>query len=295
MSDNYQAIQFNTGGEPISNDGQALAKQVMTNGWGDGSAAGVRVNSGNFASARVSPDGSVVSTQGPSTASVNMGNIPNGEQGLLASLTRSGAVISASQARPDDFITLPGGITTTLANAERLGFVQHDKSADRYENVGEARLREATGLAEQERRAAAAREAEAADRARSDLNRHPVPEIEAAHAQFNEMVSEGDKIALLVQMNGKGAPNPAALERIADQMGTTAEVAADRLNNMAVGVQAQFSALARARGVDPDQAADWIRARHPEKALSALQQHVLRRDIVGAWSGLIADYKRALS
>jgi phage-related tail protein len=77
------------------------------------------------------------------------------------------------------------------------------------------------------------------------------------------------------------------------QLGQQPEQAAATLNNMALGVQAQFKVMARSQGLDPDLAADWIKDHRGDRVAAAVQQHTLRRDVIGAWSGLLADYKRS--
>jgi transposase-like protein len=75
-------------------------------------------------------------------------------------------------------------------------------------------------------------------------------------------------------------------------MGVSADVAADRLRAMNTGIEGQFSALARAHGVNPDAAADWIRSRRSSDALAAVRDHVLGRNL-RAWEPLIQAYKAA--
>jgi hypothetical protein len=185
------------------------------------------------------------------------------------------------------------GISTTVANAQRLGLITHDKGADRYENVSASQLHEATGTAQQEREAAAAQAAQAADAERASLNVHPVPEIEASHTSFVKSVPVSDQIGAIVQLQNTGKLQPALLNRVAEAMQVQPDVAIDQLNAMSMGVQAQFKALARSRGVDPDHAADWTRTNRSQHVMAALQRHALGRDVVGGWDGLIADYKRA--
>jgi hypothetical protein len=201
----YNSITFNADHTVSDTSAQSLTNQALARGQAapDGARTGVRVNVGAGQTFRmdVSPTGEATPvSQNPSTSSVNMGSIPNGEQGILSSLNRGGSVIPPSQARPDDIVTLPGGITTTLENA---------------------------------------------------------------------------------------------MARVAEQLGQQPEQAQETLNNMAMGVQAQFRVMARSLGLDPDQAADWIRTHRSDRVAAALQQHTLHRDVIGAWSGLLADVKRA--
>ena len=183
MADTFQAVQFNSSREVISSDGQALNREIIKDNV-TSNAPGVRVNVGAGSAFRMSigPDGNATPiSESPSTASVNMGSILNGEQGILSSLNRGGSVIAASEALPSDLVTLPGGITTTLENATRLGFVRNDKLHG-YVNASEPQLREADGTGERERAQAAAQAAQAEAESTAKINAHPVPEIEEAHS-----------------------------------------------------------------------------------------------------------------
>jgi hypothetical protein len=293
----YASITFNTDRSISNTTAQELTNQAMAQGQAapDGASTGVRINtaSGQTFRMNVSPTGEATPvSQNARTSSVNMGSIPNGEAGLLSTLNRGGSVIAASQARADDFVTLPGGITTTLANAERLGFVRNDK-VQGYVNVSEPQLREADGTAERERAQAAAQAAQAEAENTARVNAHPVPEIEEAHTRFVNSVSTGDQIAYMLAV-GSGKPVPPVLfARVSEQMKQEPDQAMETINNMAMGVQAQFKVMARSQGLDPDQAAEWIRTYRGDRVAAALQQHTLRRDVIGAWSSLLNDYQRA--
>jgi hypothetical protein len=181
------------------------------------------------------------------------------------------------------------GTRTSVAVAKRLGWITTDRQGNTYNQTPEA-MREVDGTAAQERAVAAEAAQRAQDAETADMNRHP-EEIEAAAQLFTGKVSPSDQIAMLVQMNTKGQPMPATLQRVAEQMGLSPEQAVDSLNAMAAGTQAQLRILAKSRGVDADAFADWARERRSDRVQTALQQHVLRRDVVGAWSGLITEYK----
>jgi hypothetical protein len=290
------SITFNTDRTVSDTSSQDLTKQALARNVlaPDGAPTGVRVNTGgHHVSATVSPEGEVVVTDQPRANSINMGSIPNGEAGLLASAKRAGTPVAAADLRPTDLITVPGFGEVQVQVAERIGLLSADPATGRTTNATAGSLREASGEAEQERQAAAPAAAQAADRERASLNAHPVPEIEDAHASFTTKVSTSDQIGALVQLQNTGKLNDALLHRVAEAMGVQPDAAVDQLSAMSLGVQAQFKVMASSRGVDPDQAAEWIRTHRSQHVMSALQRHALGRDVVGAWSGLLADYARA--
>ncbi len=135
---------------------------------------------------------------------------------------------------------------------------------------------------------AAADAKEEADRL--DLNTHPDSDVEGAHMLFTHEVPDNDQIALLVQMHRDGAPSTSTLHRVAQAMGLSVDQAVDKLNGMSIGVQAQLKAFTNARGVDDVKFAEWMRSSRREESLKALTQHVMQRDLVGAWGEHIADF-----
>jgi hypothetical protein len=289
----YETIQFNASKEVISDDGDALPRALGTGGVlaPEGATTGVRVNTGGRVTATVGPDGEVVAIHHPKSNSINMGAIPNGEAGILATAKRAGTPIAAHALRPTDLVTFEGQ-EMEVQVAERIGLLTRN-SAGHIANGGERAVAEATGEAAAARAAEAAKASQEADQERASLNTHPVPEIEDAHAHFTTMVQTSDQIGALVQLQSTGKLPPAVLHRVAEQMGMQPERAVDSLNAMSMGIQAQFKTLARSRGMDPDQAADWLRTHRSQHLMSALQRHALHRDVVGAWDGLIGDFKRA--
>jgi hypothetical protein len=295
-NNNYSSVTFNSDRSISDTSAQSLTNQALARSQAapDGARTGVHVNesAGGITRMSVNNSGASEPAFSSSTASVNMGSIPNGEQGILSSLNRGGSVLAASEARPSDLVTLPGGITTTLENATRLGFVRNDKLHG-YVNASEPQLREADGTGERERAQVAAQAAQAEAESTAKANTHPSEVIEAAHQSFVTQVSTSDQIGLMLALNSGKPVAPALMARVAEQLGQQPEQAQETLNNMAMGVQAQSRVMAKAQGLDPDQAADWIRTHRSDRVAAALQQHTLHRDVIGAWSGLLADVKRA--
>jgi hypothetical protein len=99
---------------------------------------------------------------------------------------------------------------------------------------------------------------------------------------------------MLVQL-GQGNVRPQLMHRVAEQMGMTPEDAGQAFKAVELGTRMQLTALARSNGVDVDAFANWARASvRSDRLLQAQQRHVLSRDLVGAWGGLIAEYKATL-
>jgi hypothetical protein len=162
----------------------------------------------------------------------------------------------------------------------------------------EARLRiiaphlfadEATKRAAQEARAVELKAAEAAESERTSINTHPHPEVEEAHAAFAALPTQ-DAVSLLVAAQRGQTPTAAQLGRLADSWGVSQDAVAARIELLNVGIQGQFGALARSMGVDPDEAADYLRRTRPDTVMSVLQAHALRRDLM-AWKPLLNEFK----
>jgi hypothetical protein len=217
-------------------------------------------------------------------------------KGPVGSATRAGgAPVLPHDLRPDDLITLPDGTQTQVQVAERTGFIVRGSNGV-YHNAGETAPvmpNPAETQAAQEAEAKATHEAaEAAMRERVELNTHPHPAIEEAHMSFAREVPTQDAINLLLKAHRGVQPTLADVNRVAESMGVSASVAADRLRALNTGIEGQFGAIARGHGVDPDKAADWMRQRRQSETFTALRDHVLTRN-VRAWEPLIAAYKAA--
>jgi hypothetical protein len=140
------------------------------------------------------------------------------------------------------------------------------------------------------RAAAEVADAKAVEDATAALNTHPDQFIEESHTQFTSDVPTGLQVELLVQMHRDGVPSTDTLHRVADALGVSVDDAVTRLNAMSAGVQAQLSVLAKARGVNPEQFANWARDNRRGESLRAMQGHVQSRNLL-SWDGLINEFK----
>jgi hypothetical protein len=295
VADTFQAVQFNSSREAFSSDGQTLNREVAKdNVLSNHSGVHVNHSAGGVTRMSVSPGGNTEAVFSSSSASVQMGELPNGEAGLMATAHRAGTPVSARDARPTDLIRVPGLGEVTIEVAQRIGLLSSNPESGRPTNATPEAISEATGKAAQGRAQAAAQEAQATEAERVSLNAHPVQEIEAAHQTFVSQVSESDKIGMLVQL-GQGNVRPQLMHRVAEQMGMTPEAAGEAFKAVELGTRMQLTALARSKGVDVDAFANWARASvRSDRLLQAQQRHVLSRDLIGAWGGLIAEYKATL-
>ena len=222
---------------------------------------------------------------------VTCGWIPNGSRRLveLESRRLRPCRIGGS---PSDLVTLPGGITTTLENATRLGFVRNDKLHG-YVNASEAQFVKLTAQAS----ASAPRLRPRLPRRKLRARPRPTLTRQRSSKRLTRASSARSpprtrSASCWPSTAGSQLPRRSWLD-VAEQLGQQPEQAQETLNNMAMGVQAQFQVMAKAQGLDPDQAADWIRTHRSDRVAAALQQHTLHRDVIGAWSRLLADVKRA--
>jgi hypothetical protein len=288
----FTAIQFSTDRTSAPSDGQTLNREVTKDNV-ISNRTGVQVaNVGQAYRMSVGPDGNATSvSEGPATSSVQMADYGNGLASVLGTLQRNGTPISPSEMRDTDTVEFQG-LRTDVVSARRMGWLSTDRQGNAYNPTPET-IRQIDGTAERERAQAAAQAAQREAESTAQANVHPVPEIEAAHQSFVTQVSTSDQIGLMLALQSGKPVAPALMARVAEQLGQQPEQAQETLNNMAMGVQAQFRVIARAQGLDPDQAADWIRTHRSDRVAAALQQHTLHRDVIGAWSGLLADFKRA--
>ena len=144
--------------------------------------------------------------------------------------------------------------------------------------------------AKQAEAAAAEADAAAEEAERASMNTHPDQFVEESHTQFTDVVPAQLQTELLVQMHRDGVPSTSTLNRVADSLGVSVDDAVTRLNAMSAGVQAQLSVLAKARGVNPEQFANWARDNHRGESLRAMQGHVQSRNLL-SWDGLINEFK----
>jgi hypothetical protein len=144
--------------------------------------------------------------------------------------------------------------------------------------------------AKEAREAAARADAQAAEDAQAAMNTHPDQFIEKSHTQFTDLVPTSLQVELLVQMHRDGVPSNDTLNRVADSLGVSVDDAVTRLNAMSAGVQAQLSVLAKARGVNAEQFANWARDNRRGESLRAMQGHVQSRNLL-SWEPLINDFK----
>jgi hypothetical protein len=288
----YASITFNTDRSVSSTTAQELTNQITTdNTISNHSGVHVNQSAGGITRMSVSPGGNTEASFSSSTATVQMGELPNGEQGLLATAHRAGTPVSAHDLRPSDLIRVPGLGEVTVEVAQRIGLLSSNPESGRAMNATPAALSEATGEAAAVRAQAAQVEAQATETRRVSLNEHPVQEIESAHHTFVSQVSDGDKIGMLVQL-GKGDVRPQLLNRVAEQMGLSPEAAQEAFKAVELGTRMQLTALAQAWGVNVDDFANWARASvRSDRLLQAQQRHVLSGDLEGAWSALLTEYK----
>jgi hypothetical protein len=159
------------------------------------------------------------------------------------------------QLRVPDGKVQVGAYRTDAATVENLKAMAPEMFEDPAIKAAEAAAAEADA-------AAAAEEAAA-------MNTHPDAFIEESHTQFTNVIPAQLQTELLVQMHRDGVPSKDTLNRVADALGVTVDDAVTRLNAMSAGVQAQLSVLAKARGVNPEQFANWARDNRRGESLRA--------------------------
>jgi hypothetical protein len=288
------SIIFDSTGRPVSNDSLSLNRIVSAQNPAERSAGnGVRVNTSDFARVNVGGANGAQVLEGPSVQRFNMADATNGQSGTLSEVRRDGVRVSPDDIRPTDLVKLPDGTETTALVAKRLGFLNVNPTTGAYENPSEAQQSRVDGTAAREAAKAEYEASQQRQREEVELNKHPVDEVESAHASFATQVPQQDAIAILVAANRGQAPSTSQLNKVAEAMGVDVGTAIDRLQTMNLGVQAQFTSLARARGIEnPDAAADWLRQHRGQEVLSAVRNHVLGRNL-RAWEPLLKAYQQS--
>jgi hypothetical protein len=245
------SIQFSADGSIHSMDGQVLNRGVQNpSAMSDAQKSRVNIATRNSGGLHTFNSGTGISEVTPKTTTVQL-------------------------RAPDGKIQI-GAYRTDAATAENLKVMAPEMFED--ESVKQARA------------AAEQADAKAAEDATTALNTHPDQFIEESHTQFTNVVPTGLQVELLVQMHRDGVPSKDTLNRVADSLGVTVDEAVTRLNAMSAGVQAQLSVLAKARGVNAEQFANWARDNRRGESLRAMQGHVQGRNLQ-SWEGLISEFK----
>jgi hypothetical protein len=270
----FHSIVFNSDKTISDTTSQSLTNQATAHGKAapDGAQTGVRIaNVGAAFRMTVGPDGNAAPvSESPATASVQMADYGNGLDSVLGTLQRNGTAISPSEMRDTDTVEFQG-LRTDVVSARRLGWLTTDRQGNAYNPTAET-IRKIDGTAERERAEAAAQAAQAEAESTAKANTHPSAVIEAAHQSFVTQVSTSDQIGLMLALNSGKPVAPALMARVAEQLGQQPEQAQETLNNMARGVQAQFTVMARSQGLDENLAADWIRTHRADRVAAAVQQ-----------------------
>ena len=248
----FQSVTFGTDNRTVvSNDHDHLNRGVQNpSAMSDGQQAGINIATRNSGGLHTFNSGTGISEVTPQTTTVQL-RVPDGKVQV-------------------------GAYRTDAATAETL-------KAQTPEMFEAPEVKAARAAAE-------AAEAAAAAEADASMNTHPDSFIEESHTQFTDVVPAQLQTELLVQMHRDGVPSNDTLNRVADALGVTVDDAVTRLNAMSAGVQAQLSVLAKARGVNPEQFANWARDNRRGESLRAMQGHVQSRSLL-SWDPLINEFK----
>ncbi len=120
---------------------------------------------------------------------------------------------------------------TTLANAERLGFVTRDP-AGYYANVASEEIAEATGEADAQRAAEEAVKVEAEAKAQAESNKLPGEHAESATKLIADHVTPGTATKALLDMAETGSISAATLNAAAESGRGRARRACVRLRDV---------------------------------------------------------------
>jgi hypothetical protein len=253
-------------------------------------ASSVRVNTGGTYRMIIGDHGTPVQASGP--VRINTAEVSNGETGVLSTANRDGTPRRASELKPTDRVTV-NGFETTVANALRLGMIDRDSHTGIFRNATPEAFKEATGEAAAERAKEAAVKAEAERAQREQAAKLSNPDAEAAATELANTVTEGDRVAAVLQMIESGEVTPSTLARAASHAQIEPSALQAKLVTAMSGYTSQAQTYAAERGIDFDHFAAWARANHMTDVKQAAVAHATQRD-VSAWSGLMQRYMNGL-
>jgi hypothetical protein len=242
---------------------------------------------------RTSPKGAFVNLAGGApiergTTSINMGNLPNGEAGILATANRQGTPKAAAELRPDDRISI-AGLETSVENATRLGYLTRNPAGGYSDNSANLAAAEAAQTAAEEQ----ARQEAAAD----PYHGQPLP-VAGANEALGELVrstTAGSQVRALLSLIDDGEVSRNSLASLASEMGNGVEpeAVAEKLGPVIEGFRQQVATLAASHGADATDFADWARAHHGTQFKEAMRQHGMSRTTAG-YVPLLRAYMEAL-
>jgi len=250
--------------------------------------SGVRVNTGGNYSATFASDGSAQVSHND-VARFNMSDIPNGEEGLLATANRGGTPKSASQLRPDDMIRV-GGMEVSVRVAERLGLIDRNESG-RLVNASPERIKEATGEAEAERQRATQEQQKAAQVQQAVENRFPDEAAEASFAAI-QSATQGTVTRALSRVAATGQLDSGLLGTLASEAHIEPSVMGQYLSKAMEGFTAQAKAFTQDQGLPShlfDKFGEWAQANHPSESSKAIMDHIQQRS-PKAYGKLVDSY-----
>jgi hypothetical protein len=250
-------------------------------------SGGVQINAGGSYRVHVGAGG--MDVQSADTSRVQMAHVSNGEAGVLGTASRDGAARSAAELKPTDQVTV-AGMRTTVANAERLGFLRRDPATGIYTNATEAAVKEASGEAEAERQTTeAAKAAEEAQNA-AEAARLPGEGAEEAAQFIADKVDAGTMTrAVLDMLRTDGNVDTSTLNAAASQAGVEPSAMGATLSKAMEGYTSQAEAFAASRGVDLQAFGAWATKQHGNELRQAMIGHVQNRD-VSAYAPLMDRY-----
>jgi hypothetical protein len=217
---------------------------------------------------------------------VQMGDLPNGEQGILATANRRGTPKPAADLRPDDRIVIEG-FETTVANATRLGYLSRDPSGTYRDNSANLAAAEATQQA-------------AAEQARQEAAADPhygQPLDQPATEALSELVhgtTAGSQTRALLDVVDKGEISMNTLAALASEASVEPGEIAAKAQAVMQGFRQQAASLAQSHGADADDFFAWAQEHQAGAFKQAMLQHGQQRSTAG-YVGLLRSYMENLS
>ena len=240
-----------------------------------------RVNDGAM---RYNGDGSVSDI---GVRSFNMADATNGETGVLATARAPGSAMPrpVSELQPTDLVTV-GGMTTTVANAERIGVLRKNE-AGRYVEAN-APFSAADG--DREENNTETLEEATEENAEDAPQVLPVEGAEDTLREIVEHTNAGERFNGLDQLLKQGEVSEATLNAAASQMQVEPQVLREKVETVTAAFERQAeAAVAKVADVDWNDFKAWANKQALVRLQGAARAHVLERSTKG-YEALARDY-----
>ena len=195
-----------------------------------------------------------------------------------------GAPVAATNLKPDDLLTLPGGMQTSVAAAVRLGVIR--KGPNGYENVAQPAATTPNG--------APSHAATPQPAAQSTPQEPAQPQYEGAAKDLSENVELGAQLAIIKDVAASGRASDATIARVAQQTGQDPVAVKLAIESATGAFMAESTSYLLSKGVTPSEFVQWAQQNEAPELQRALQAHAIQKDTSG-YDGLVDKFAATLA